>query len=257
MRSITMVTAAVLAAGAAMAAPAVWLNYTDVPEQLMVSSDSGLEVKGCLVEWQVRYDNGLHYTEVALVDLPAKGEVKVADCGDWWDENRSKSLDVRLKLLDPKGVVLAEKAYEGVFRVLPRQGLPTAGWSATASRGNAAAALDGDPGTRWDTGGRQEVGDWYALRMHQVVRIRGLILDARRSSQDYPSGLTVEVTTNGEDWTRIVDLQDTEPVNKRGRLSLSFDPVDAWKVRVTLTKAHGESWFWSIHELSVLGEDGQ
>jgi len=28
--------------------------------------------------------------------------------------------------------------------------------------------------------------------------------------------------------------------------------VEAQHIRITLTKPHGESWFWSIHELSVL-----
>jgi len=252
MRTLAAALLVVLFASVANAAPRIWLQHTDVPEALMVSNDSGAEMGGCKVEWKVRYDSGLHYTEIALVDLPANGEVKVCDCGDWWDENRSKTLDVDLTLYGPDGKTRATQSYQGVFKTTPRQGLPTEGWEAVASRGNPALAFDGDPGTRWDTGGAQRAGDWYTLNMNHVYTIAGLILDARRSANDYPSGLTVEVSVKGGPWQMVADIRDTEPLNKRGRIRLSFDPVEAQHIRITLTKPHGESWFWSIHELSVL-----
>ena len=253
MRTIAPLLVLLLLSGLANAAPRIWLQYSDVPEALMVSNDSGAEVKGCQVEWQVRYDDGRHYTEIAKVDLPANGEVKLSDCTDWWDENRSKTLDVDLKLQGPDGKELAKQSYEGVFKVVPRQGLPTTDWVGTASRGNnTAAAFDGDPGSRWDTGGVQKTGDFYLLDMKHEYRIAGLILDARGSGSDYPSGLTVEVSVRGEKWKQVADIQDTEPVNKRGRIKITFDPVEVQHILIMLTKPHGENWFWSIHELSVL-----
>jgi type 1 glutamine amidotransferase len=236
----------------------VWLEYSDVPEALMVANDSGTEVRDCRVEWDIRYEKGLHYTEIASVALPARGEAKVSDCAEWWDENRSKTLDVSLRLLAPDGKPLATQAYEGVFRVVPRQGVPTTGWIASASRGgDPAAAFDGQPGTRWDTGGPQRAGDFYLLDMRDEHVISGLILDARNSSNDYPSGLKVEISVRGEAWKTVADVQDTEPVNKRGRLRIDFDPVEVQHIRLTLTKPHGDNnWFWSIHELSVLPAEG-
>ncbi|MBM3473081.1 MAG: hypothetical protein FJX75_07445 [Armatimonadetes bacterium] len=257
MRTVALVLVLLTMSCLANAAPRIWLQYSDMPEALMVSNDSGAEVKGCRAEWQVRYDGGRHYTEIARVDLPANGEVKVSDCGEWWDENRSKTLDVGLRLDGPDGKELAKQSYEGLFRVVPRQGLPTTDWVGTASRGgNTAAAFDGDPGTRWDTGGVQKVGDFYALDLKHEYRIAGLILDARGSANDYPSGLTVEVSIRGEKWRRVADIADTESVNKRGRIKITFDPVEVQHILITLTKPHGEGWFWSIHELSVLPAEG-
>ena len=237
----------------AFAAPRIWVQYTEIPEALIVSNDTGAEIKDCKVEWQVRWDKGRHYTEIALVDLPANGEVKVSDCGDWWDERISKTLDVKVTLYGPDGKALATQDYEGVFKLVARHGLPTDGWSAEASRGaNIRAAFDADLGSRWDTGGKQEAGDWYMVDMGQSQRIAGLIVDARRSANDYPSGLIVDVSEDGDNWTRVAKIDDTEPVNKKGRIDVSFDPVAARYICLTLTRPHGDRWFWSMHELSVL-----
>lgn len=242
-----------MAAHPASAAPRVWVQYTELPEAVMVSNDSGAEVKGCKVEWEIRYDQGRHYTEIALVDLPANGEVKVNDCHDWWDERSSKTLDATVTLFGPDGKVLAKESYEGVFKLVARRGIPADGWSAEASGGNRPqAAFDNDLGSRWDTGGKQEAGDWYMLDMGRPHRLASLIIDSRRSANDYPSGLVVDVSEDGDNWKRVVALDDTEPANKKGRIDLAFDPVTARYICLRLTRPHGDQWFWSIHELSVL-----
>lgn len=256
MRLCTILLLALLAA-TSWAAPKVWLVHSDVPEALMVSNDSGAEVKGCTVEWQVIWENGRHYTEIAMVGLPADGEVKVADCGDWWDERASKTLDVALRLLGPDKAVLAEQKYEGVFKSVPRVGIPTDGWTAIAShgQGNVGKAFDGDQGSRWDTGAKQEVGQWYMLDMHQDHRITGLVLDGRRSAEDYPEGIAVWVSKDGGPWRPLADIPDVRDINQRGRIKLTFDPLTARQILVMLKKPHGDHWFWSMHELCVLPEE--
>ncbi len=253
MRMLLAVSAVIMSAAGAAAAPRVWLDGDEVPLALLVANDSGAEVRGCVVEWKLQYADGSHYTEIAMVDLPANGETRASDCRDWWNERQSKTLDVWLTLRAPDGTVLARQAYEGVFKSMPRKGIPTDGWSATASRGgNPAAAFDGDLGSRWDTGGNQQPDDWYVLDMGRSQRVSGLIIDSRWSANDYPSGLTVAVSEDGETWTQIAEVADTEPINQGGRITLRFDPVAARHVKLVLTKAHGDNWFWSIHELSVL-----
>ena len=79
--------------------------------------------------------------------------------------------------------------------------------------------------------------------MGRTHKIAGLIVDSRRSANDYPSGLRVDVWVPKGDWTAVVDLEDTEPVNRGGRLTLRFDPVDARYIRLRLTKPHGDNWF--------------
>jgi len=239
------------------AAPRIWLEHTDVPVALTASNDTGTEVKGCRAEWTIRYDGGRHYTEVALVDLPAKGEVKVNDCHDWWNLSWSKTMDVTAALYGPDGSLLGKESYDGVFKLVPRQGLPTDGWTAAACRGNPAAAFDANLGTRWDTGRAQEVGDWFTLDMGKPQRIAGLILDSRQSANDYPSGLAVFVAEDGMKWTCVADIPDTESLNQAGRIALEFGPVSARYINLLLTRPHGPNWFWSIHELSVLPADGR
>ena len=257
MRTLLILAALLLVASAAIAAPRIWLEHTDVPVAVMASNDTGAAQPGCLAEWTLRFADGSHYTEVAVVDLPATGEAKAVDCREWWDERRSKTLDVSLVLYDRAGAVLARQEYEGVFKAVARQGIPTDGWSATASRGpNVKAAFDGDLGSRWDTGRVQQAGDWYQLDMGQGHRIAGLIVDTRGSANDYPSGLTVSVSEDGQQWTTVAEIADTEPLNQAGRLTLRFDPVTARHLKLTLTKPHGTNWFWSIHELSVLPAEG-
>jgi len=251
MRTLVAVSLAFLAAGAAFAAPRVWLEGTDVPEALMASNDSGKEIAGCKVEWTLTYADGSHYTEIAMADLPANGSVKVNDCREWWDERRTKTLHVSLTLYGPDAAVLASHTSD--LKLVARQGLPTDGWSATASRGgNAAAAFDGDPATRWDTGRTQQAGDWYLLDMSRPQRFAGLIVDTRWSANDYPAALTVSVSEDNAKWTIVADIADTEPLNKQGKITLRFDPVTARYIKLVLTKPHGENWYWSIHELSVL-----
>ncbi|MGQ9731265.1 MAG: ThuA domain-containing protein [Candidatus Zipacnadales bacterium] len=255
MRIPIVVLSFALLACVANAAPKIWLEYSDVPEALLVSNDSGTEVRGCMVEWRVKLEDVLHYTEVAAVDLPAQGELKVSDCAEWWDETRSHIFDVMLTLYGPTGHKLATNAYEGIFRALTRQGLSTEGWTASASRGaNVQAAFDGNSATRWDTGGRQQAGDWFLLDMGQPHWITGVILDARGSANDYPEGVRVDVSVHGKEWTCAADVSDTAPFNRRGSLRLTFEPLGARYVRITLTKPHGDQWFWSIRELSILPE---
>lgn len=250
--------AAATGASAALAAPRIWLEYADLPEALMVSNDSGADVRGCKVEWRVRYENGAHYAEIALADLPANGSAKVSDCRDWWDPRRSRTFDVRLALFGPNGAVLARKSYVGVFKIVTRTGIPTDGWSARASRGpHTVAAYDGDLRTRWDTGGRQRLGDWFLLDMGRTHRVSGVILDARYSANDYPSGLRVSASEDERKWSVLADIEDTEPLNQGGRLTVKFEPVSARYIRLELTRPHGNRWFWSIHELSVLPAEGQ
>jgi F5/8 type C domain len=243
---------ALLSAHATTAAPRIWLDHTDVPVALKASNDTGNEIKGCKAEWAMKWDRDRHYTEVALVDLPAKGEVTVSDCHDWWNPSWSRTMDVTVTLYGPDGKALDKQAYEGIFKLVPRTGLPTDGWRAAAIRGDASLAFDGKLETRWDTGRKQEVGDWYTLDMGKPQRIAGLTLDSRASANDYPSGLAVFTSADGMKWTRLAEIGDTEPINRAGRLDISFDPIDARYINLLLTRTHGDTWFWSIHELSVL-----
>jgi len=258
MRTVAAITLGLLLAGAATAAPRIWIEGTEAPEALKVSNDSGAAVRGCTAEWTISYGPDGHYTEIALVDLPAKGEVQVSDCANWWNQTWHKRMDAKVRLLGSDGAVLAEQDYTGVFKILARKGLPTDGWSAKSCiGGNVKAAFDDDVGTRWDTGRPMKAGDWYSLDMGKPQRVNGVIVDFRPSGQDFPEGLKVEVSTDGKEWEQVAKTSDLAVINKGGKSTLSFDPVEAQHIKLTIEKTHGEGMFWSIHELSVLAPDAQ
>ena len=72
------------------------------------------------------------------------------------------------------------------------------GWIASASSGNAAAAIDGKDDTRWDTQHAQQKGDWFQLDLGRKQRIGRVVLDGRRSANDFPRGLEVYVSNDGK-----------------------------------------------------------
>ncbi len=68
--------------------------------------------------------------------------------------------------------------------------------SASVNSGNAKNAVDGNPGTRWDTGSAMKGGEWFMLDLGHSQKVSGLVLDARGSNGDYPRGYEVHVSPN-------------------------------------------------------------
>ena len=82
MRAHAVVGIAVLAvaSGAAFGAPSVVVEGAEAPIALWASNDTPQAMPNCRVEWTLTYADGSHYTEAAIVDLPAEGSVQVSDC---------------------------------------------------------------------------------------------------------------------------------------------------------------------------------
>jgi hypothetical protein len=256
MRTMLTLAAAILSASAALAGPTIWLEYEDYPEALMVGNDSGEALDACQAVWTITYGKGEHYTEMALVNLPADGKAEVTKCERWWDTRWHNKMDVFVCLFSPDGKLLCDEAYDGVFNLVPVGGYPTEGWSAKASRGaDTANAFDGDAATRWATGAPMEAGDWFTLDMGEAKPVAKVILDGRGSPEDYPGALEVAVSTDGEKFTTVAKVDDVQAISRGGLVKISFDPTDARYIKVTCTKARGSGWFWSIHELAVVGPE--
>lgn len=121
--------------------------------------------------------------------------------------------------------------------------------SATASRdqGNTKHALDGSRGTRWSTGRPMKPGDWFVLDLGVEATIRGLTLDTRNSSNDYPRVYEVFVSFDGGNWGEAI-LKDkgAKPITE-----IDFDqPVRTRFIKILQTGS-SDSWHWSIHTLKV------
>jgi HEAT repeat protein/type 1 glutamine amidotransferase len=120
---------------------------------------------------------------------------------------------------------------------------------ATASRNNGAAnrALDGEFGTRWDTGRPMKPGDWFVLDLGLESTINGMTLDTRNSSNDYPRGYEIYVSFDGGSWGKpVITGKGTNPITE-----IKFGkPVRTRFIKILQTGS-SDSWHWSIHELSL------
>ncbi|MEK6235184.1 MAG: discoidin domain-containing protein, partial [Planctomycetales bacterium] len=124
-------------------------------------------------------------------------------------------------------------------------------WKLAASHGadKLAAAIDGNRGSRWDTGSTQRPNMWLQIELPEPTQVLSLTLDTRGSNDDYPRGYLVHASNDGKDWGKPV-------AEGRGSKSLETieldDPRPTRFVRVTQT-GNSPNKYWSIHELSLKG----
>ena len=141
-------------------------------------------------------------------------------------------------------VAEAELASKKIKEALVNKNLKA---TASLNSGSTHQALDGDKGTRWDTGRGMKPGDWFVLDLGVESTINGLTLDAANSPNDYPRGYEIYVSFDGGSWDKpVVTGKGTKPVTeiRFGR------PVRARFVKIVQTGS-SDSWFWSIHELAL------
>ena len=124
-------------------------------------------------------------------------------------------------------------------------------WKLTASHSpqKCASAIDGNPGTRWDTAGTQRPGMWFNIELPEPTRVLSLTLDTRGSNADYPRGYLVQVSDDGRDWGKpVAEGRGTDPVTI---VELAY-PEPTRFIRITQTGS-SPSKYWSIHELTLKG----
>ena len=89
-------------------------------------------------------------------------------------------------------------------------------------------------------------GMWLAFDMRQEHELTSVVLDSRRSRQDYPRQYSLEISDDGEHWSKpIAEGYGQSPI-----LQIVLPPTKARHVRIS---QHGRApgKFWSIHELEV------
>ncbi len=124
-------------------------------------------------------------------------------------------------------------------------------WKFTASHRaeGCNSAIDGDISSRWDTGMTQRPGMWFAFDMGSERALTSLVLDSSRSAEDYPRQYSVEVSSNGKEWSKPVAAgRGTSPV-----LEIVLPPTRALHVRIS-QHGHANGKFWSIHQLEVYAQ---
>lgn len=145
----------------------------------------------------------------------------------------------------------------------PGVALPRGAIRVTASRkaADAARAVDGDPATRWGTGGPQAPGDWVRIDLDRPRVVRAVRLWTAHPT-DAPRDLRLEGSEDGVRWRALTAEVSVEGRVRWGGMTalrdgveavrLDFAPARLSALRLTLTR--GDPVFdWSIHELTVYG----
>lgn len=130
-----------------------------------------------------------------------------------------------------------------------RTTLNRTGWvaSASSSAGNdlPANAIDGNAGSRWSTGTPMANGQTFTVDMGSAKTFDQVSVDAGGSTNDYPRGVLVQVSSNGTTWNDAATA-----VAATAKQTVSFAARTAQYIRVVQTGVNS-SW-WSIAELNVL-----
>ncbi|MBT5925165.1 MAG: hypothetical protein HOH33_00955 [Verrucomicrobia bacterium] len=108
------------------------------------------------------------------------------------------------------------------------------------------SAIDGNPNSRWDTGAVQVPGMWFAFDMGQEHELTSLVLDSSRSRDDYPRQYSVEVSDDGQHWSKPI-------IEGHGQSSVFEIVLPLTRTRHLRISQHGRASgkYWSIHELEV------
>ena len=123
-------------------------------------------------------------------------------------------------------------------------------WKLTSSHGanKLMYALDGNLGTRFDTGGQQEPGMWMQIQLPEAKNIHSLVLDAGKSKNDYPLGYRIEMSVDGKSWQKI-----KESGSRNTLTEINTKPTVAKYIKITLTKKKKGN-YWSIHNMDIFAK---
>jgi mono/diheme cytochrome c family protein len=130
------------------------------------------------------------------------------------------------------------------------------GWSFSASKNekNAKRAFDGDTTTRWDTGGKQEAGQWIQMDFGKPWTVSRVTFDAQASAGDWPRGWELTVSDDGTTWSKPLVKGESQKVAVTV-LDLKLPAGTTTRyVRLTQTSNGATGNFWSINEVAVYAE---
>jgi len=139
--------------------------------------------------------------------------------------------------------------------------IPQATFRLTASHnaGALAAAVDGNPATRWLSGVPQDGTEWIRVDFDRTRRPAFLRLAMdRRSFGDYPRRLEIEGTADGTTFTTLVAGPVLQPFGLSlvelpltPRIDLVLPGIEVKALRLRQTGRTSRRWYWSVHEIRV------
>ena len=120
--------------------------------------------------------------------------------------------------------------------------------SASHNAGKAGQAVDGNLGSRYDTGAYMRPGMWFQVDLPAAMEVSGLRMDAAGSRGDFPRGYSVTVSLDGKTWSApVAKGAGTQPLTE-----VFFAGVKAKHIRITQTGQF--RLYWSIHDLQIYGK---
>lgn len=142
--------------------------------------------------------------------------------------------------------------------VPPGASLPVAVIRATANPDLVTAMTDRDRATRWHSG-PQEVGTNVELDLGAVRTVSGIDLSVGPFIEDWPRGLVIEASLDGQSWNEIwqgptagLAFVAAFEVPLDVPIKFRFPATPARILRMRLT-AKDDIYYWSIAEMKVLG----
>jgi hypothetical protein len=205
-----------------------------------------------------------HYEEIVPRHARAvDGAERVA----WWSEGRAPGFEANLAALGVQARWIPATSEGGVYTdfTLPPRGLrelDPARWSVTASDGGVTArwAADRDVGTMWTTARSKRGGEWLQVDLGAVEPVT-LVRWLPGTYQEVPDGITLEVSTDGARWERVLHLPEYagplywsagRPMGRvrSARVELRIPPTPARHVRITQLGS-SVNWHWTVRELFV------
>lgn len=124
-------------------------------------------------------------------------------------------------------------------------------WQLSASHNSRdlSNAIDNKKSSRWTTSQIQRNGQMFQIDLSYQANINAIELvtsDGQMSYQDYPRSYDVQLSNDGQNWTRVRSGKGS----KSGVTRIEAINVDARYIRIIQTGSDGYYW-WSIHDLNV------
>jgi len=161
-------------------------------------------------------------------------------------------------------VAFALKAPEAPVPAAPSSSVPLvagADFTVTASHrpDRIADMLDGNPMTRWISGGAQRGDERVTVTLSQPQALEALLMDVPVETANYPRHLAIDVVTaegvtetvfEGSVVPQILEAMASAP--RRPVMRFALPPRSIREVRLRQTTAM-RTWHWHIPELQIVG----
>ena len=137
--------------------------------------------------------------------------------------------------------------------------IPSKHWKVTSSPNSQEAqlAVDGNPFTRWTSLKGQEAGMFFQVDLGTGYLVKSFSLFLSSSLYDYPRGLTVLSSLDGEHWQDIQVNPHSDYAFDQTQLykkmTYRFLPIKTRYLRLMETGKDPIFW-WSIYDLAINGE---